>query len=126
MGYTHSRRLGFTDLDTYCALGHVVVDMGGGGLSLVDAWLDKKRRRRRVVARVPYFLVAPAIVAETDLALTAPRQAVAQAARALGLRLVEPPLPLPRTKVAMHFHPRFADSSPHRWLREALARAIRP
>jgi DNA-binding transcriptional LysR family regulator len=111
------------DLDAYCALGHVVVSVGGIGRSPIDVLLARRKRTRRIGARVPYFLVAPEIVAATDLVLTAPRQAVVRVAGARGLHLVEPPLPLARTKVAMYFHPRFTDASPHRWLRDVLARA---
>lgn len=112
------------DLDAYCSLGHVLVSVGGNVPSVVDSLLAKKRRMRRVAARVPYFLVAPELVAESDLVLTAPRQAVSRAASSLGLVLREPPLPLPRNKIAMYFHPRFEDSTPHRWFRDAMSRAV--
>ncbi len=112
------------DLDAYCGLGHVVVSVGGIGQSPIDVLLARRKRTRRIVARVPYFLVAPEIVATTDLVLTAPRQAVVRVAAARALRLFEPPLPLARTKIAMYFHPRFADASAHRWLREVLAGAV--
>lgn len=110
------------DLDAYCSLRHVVVNQATTGKNLIDELLARKNRQRRVVARVPYFLAAPLIVAETDLVLTSPRPAVERLAEDLGLRLVECPVNVPSTRIGMFFHVRFAEAAPQRWLRESVTR----
>lgn len=121
----HPKLRGRLDLDTYCALDHVVVGSGGRGRSLIDEALERKKRVRRIAARVPSFLAAPALVAETDLVLTSPRHPVEHAARNLPLELMTPPLSLPKPSIRMYWHRRFTQAAPQRWLRDALARAVR-
>ncbi|MBL8680444.1 MAG: LysR family transcriptional regulator [Myxococcales bacterium] len=112
-------------VDAYCALGHLVVSLGGGPGTAVDAALARLGKSRRIAARVPYFVAAPALVAASDLVLTAPRAAVEPLARGLGLRLLAPPVSLPSTRIAMFFHGRLEASPAHTWLRAALVRVTR-
>jgi DNA-binding transcriptional LysR family regulator len=111
-------------IDVYCSLSHLVVTLGGGASSIVDQALARVGRARRVAARVPYFVAAPALVASTDLVLTAPRAAVEPLAKSLDLRLLEPPISLPSTRIALFFHSRLEAVPAHRWLRAAVVRAV--
>ncbi len=47
------------------------------------------------------------------------------AATALGLRLLDIPLPLPPVTIGMAWHPRHAADGAHHWLRDAVRRAVR-
>ena len=88
-------------LDRYCAAKHVLVSMTGDPHGSVDLRLKKLGRTRRVVATVPNFLFALAVVAETDLVAAVPRHASAYAER-FGVVLVDPPAPLaPLTRSAI-------------------------
>ena len=89
-GHPLGRRL---SLARYCAASHVLVSMTGDPYGNVDLELKKLGRTRRVAATVPNFLLALALVAETDLVAAVPRQAAAHARR-LGVVLVDPPAPL--------------------------------
>jgi len=80
-------------LERYCAAKHVLVSMTGDPHGSVDARLKKLGRVRRVVATVPNFLFALAVVAETDLIAAVPRHA-ATYARRFGVVLADPPAPL--------------------------------
>ncbi|MDF3065176.1 MAG: LysR family transcriptional regulator protein [Polyangiaceae bacterium] len=80
-------------ISRYCACSHVLVSGAGDPHGNVDVALEKLGRTRRVAATVPHFLLALALVAETDLLAAVPRLA-APHARRLGVALVEPPAPL--------------------------------
>jgi DNA-binding transcriptional LysR family regulator len=89
-GHPLGRRL---SLARYCAASHVMVSMTGDPHGNVDVELKKLGRKRRIAATVPNFLLALALVAESDLVAAVPRQAAAHARR-LGVVLVDPPAPL--------------------------------
>lgn len=98
LGHPLARRL---TLARYCAAAHVLVSMTGDPFGNVDMALKKLGRERRVAATVPNFLLALALVAETDLLAAVPRQASVHA-RKLGVQLVEPPSQLsPLTRSAI-------------------------
>lgn len=108
-------------LEQYCALSHVLISPMGGGSTWVDPVLERLGKRRHIALRVPHYLVAPQIVAETDLIVTV----AARVARALGaslpLREVAPPVAIPGFSVSMYWHPGRTNDPGHRWLREQLA-----
>jgi DNA-binding transcriptional LysR family regulator len=112
------------DLDTYSSLDHILVSPTGTGSAWVDRALADRGFGRRVVCRVPSFLVAPMIVAESDLVLTAPRSAVAPFVAGLGLRLLAPPLELPALKLYASWHRRDTDDPGHRWFRTLIASGL--
>jgi len=79
----------------------------------------------RVRLTLPYFTVAPAIIAKTDLAMVMPSSPADRFARRFGLAVAELDLGLPPITVTMHWTWRHAHDGGHRWLRERLL-ALRP
>ena len=69
-------------LDRYCEMRHLVVSLTGDPYGFVDEALAKKRRSRRVAVTVPNFMMALAVISETDLIAALPRQLVAMHASA--------------------------------------------
>lgn len=89
-------------LARYCDASHVLVSATGDAFGNVDIELKKLGRARRIAATVPNFMLALALVAETDLVAAVPR-AAAEHARKLGVQLVDPPAPLaPLTRSAIN------------------------
>lgn len=80
-------------LDRYCTAHHVLVSEAGDPSGHVDDALAKLARTRRIVLTVPGFLMALAVVAQTDAVAAAPASLVA--AHAKRFDLVAAPLPLP-------------------------------
>lgn len=80
-------------LARYCAAAHVLVSTTGDAYGNVDVELKKLGRTRRIAATVPNFLLALALVAETDLIAAVPRGAAVHARR-FGVVLAAPPAPL--------------------------------
>ena len=92
-GHPYAKAL---SLARYCAMQHLVVSHTGDAHGFVDTALAEHGRTRRVAATVPNFMLALAVVAETDLLSAFPRTFVARHAARFGVVAVEPPLPLPR------------------------------
>lgn len=78
----------------------------------------------RIRLALPHFMVVPAILAATDLAVILPLRPAQRFARLHDLQVAEPDLGLPPFTVAMHWNWRFQHDPGHRWLR-ALAQAMR-
>ena len=107
-------------LRRYLELDHLLVANPGYGPGVVDCVLGERGLRRRVAMRVPHFLVAPTIVARTDLVLTLPRRLLAMTAQKSGLRVIKPPLEIPNFAVQLAWHQRASDDPGSLWLRERV------
>jgi DNA-binding transcriptional LysR family regulator len=116
-------------LARFIELDHLLVSAPDYGLGVVDHALAAKGLHRRVAARVPYFLVAPALVARTDLVLTLPARLAQQAAAAHELRILPTPIELAPFAVRMIWHAGTNDDLASQWLRariQEVARALAP
>ena len=112
-------------LERFCELPHLLIAPSGNPGSRVDTLLAARGLSRRVVVRVHTFLSAPAIVASSDLVLTAPARVLEPLARPFRLRLLPPPLEVPPISLFIAWHPRVADDPAHAWFRGVLVRASR-
>lgn len=120
-----SKRAAPLDLEAFLARGHLLVAPFGPARGVVDMALEALGRRRRVSAYVPNFLVAPEIIAESDLVATVPRRLALAAARGLPLTVIEPPLALPRFTVEAVWHERTHKDPGHVWFRSLAFEAAR-
>jgi DNA-binding transcriptional LysR family regulator len=123
----HPRVKGRLTLERYLELGHVMVSQRSDSPGSVDRALAKQGKRRRVALRVSHFLMVPVLIAETDLVAALSRRAAEPFAEALGLRLLPPPLALPRSRIRQAWHEQMEADPGHRFLREtlrAIARSI--
>lgn len=114
----HPRGAAPLDLDAFCAADHLLVSEQGGFDGLVDAELRKAGRRRRVSLSVHSYLLAPLIVAESDLLVTLPRRLLAQHEHHLDL--FEPPLDLESIGMSLFWHERSEGDALNRWVRQQL------
>lgn len=106
-------------LTQFCKLDHAIVSLNGGEFQgITDRALAKRGRSRRVVLSVPHFLFLKNVLATTDLVAVIPTRL---ARSDDNLKVVEPPLPLPKIEVLMVWHERSHRDPAHRWLREHIA-----
>jgi DNA-binding transcriptional LysR family regulator len=110
-------------LEVFLALDHVLVAPRGRPGSTVDGVLAELGHKRRVVRVVPYFLAALLLVAESDSVLTVSERIAQALAPRLGLRVLEPPLPLAGYTLKALWHPRAEAEPAHVWLRSQLVAA---
>jgi DNA-binding transcriptional LysR family regulator len=107
-------------LETYTSLTHALISQSGEGPALVDRLLEQQGLRRRIALRVPYFHSALAIIAQSDLILTAPRALTALITNDMPLIALPLPLPLPEHTVNLLWHERFSKDPGHVWLRKLV------
>jgi len=107
-------------LESWLASAHLLVSPTGRPEGLVDRVLAEHGRRRTVALQVEGFGVAPGLVSDSDLVLTAPAS-LARLTRPMGIVDVEPPVPLPTHGIAMLWHRRFGAEPGLRWLIEQVA-----
>ena len=111
-------------LDRYVEMRHLVVSQTGDPNGFVDLALAAKGRVRRVALTVPNFMMALAIVSETDLVTALPRRFAAVHAPRFGVVSTEAPLRLPRFPIRA-ITPKVAlTDAGLAWLFAALAQAI--
>ncbi|MEM1316503.1 MAG: LysR substrate-binding domain-containing protein, partial [Pseudomonadota bacterium] len=118
----HPRGPGPVSLDGFCAAEHVLVSPEGGGfVGAADRILADLGRERQVVCSLPSFLLAPTVVAGSDLIALIPERL----ARLHGdlVDAFDPPFPSPSFSVDILWHPRRQRDPAHVWVRTLAARA---
>jgi DNA-binding transcriptional LysR family regulator len=112
-------------LKTYAGLSHALVSPTGAGPSFVDHLLEEQGLARRIALRVPHFYSALAIVARSDLILTAPAILARLVPHGLAVVTLPPPLRLPQHSINLVWHERFSKEPGHTWLRGKVAQIAR-
>jgi DNA-binding transcriptional LysR family regulator len=108
-------------LAEFAALDHALVAPRGRPGGSVDTLLEQHGLSRRIAVASPHFLVAPFIVAATDLVLTIPERVARRFAALLPLRIVEPPAAVPGFTMALMWHERRHHDAAHAWMRGEIA-----
>lgn len=121
----HPRVPDALDAELYAALDHALVSPRGTREGVVDEALAARGLRRRVAVVLPSFIAAVAIVADSDLVLTVPSCIAHHLRPRLQVRMLPLPLELPEYEVLQLWHERDHHDPGHRWLRGAVARALR-
>ncbi|MEM9487595.1 MAG: LysR family transcriptional regulator [Myxococcota bacterium] len=107
-------------LERYLDCAHVLVAPGDRPGGVVDDHLAAMGRQRTVAATVHSFLLAPFLVAGSDLLVTLPRLLASKLAQLHGLYLGEVPLELPPVTLSLLWHERWHHDPCHAWLRALL------
>jgi DNA-binding transcriptional LysR family regulator len=95
------------------------------GPGFVDHLLEQRGLARRIALCVPNFYAALAIVAKSDLVLTAPAPLARLVRDGLAVVSFPPPLRLPRHSIDLVWHERFSQEPGHVWLRKMVAEIVR-
>lgn len=110
-------------LEQYLKLGHLLVAPGHTPGSYVDGELQRRGLSRRIVLQVSSFLVAPLVVAETDLISTGPRRLLERMAERYPIELLATPLPIPGFDLNLMWHSRRDQDAAQQWMRGLVVRA---
>lgn len=116
-------------LDAYVSCSHALItitNLPGSPIvnsfkSHVDQALEKLGVKRRVMLKIPQFLAAPFIVAQTDFVLTLPRRIAALIADTANLVVLEIPLQIDRYGYQQVWHERRDYDPLQSWFRELVA-----
>jgi len=80
-------------LKRFCEMTHILVSLTGDAHGFVDEALAERGLSRRIALTVPNFMMAMAIIAESDLIGALPKKLVTAHAARFGIVGVKPPLP---------------------------------
>jgi DNA-binding transcriptional LysR family regulator len=121
----HPRGSGPIDLNAYCDdVQHVLVSTSGGSFDgFMDEQLRRLGRRRSVVLSIQQFMLAPAILRETDYVCTLPARLVSRHASTLDA--LELPFDAQGFTLHLAWHPRNQSDAGHRWMRDLVGRCAR-
>lgn len=111
---------GSIDLARWMEMRHVLIAPRGAPGGVVDETLAQLGKRRRVAVVLPHFLLAPHLVAGSDLVVTVGARVAEGFAKLLHVRVVEPPVRLPGFEMRMYWHERQHRDPAQRWLRELI------
>jgi DNA-binding transcriptional LysR family regulator len=89
--------------------------------SHIDRALEQLGAQRRVVLKIPQFLAAPFVIAQTDLILTLPRRIANLIANTANLAIIEIPIPDVGYNYSQIWHERRHYDPFHIWFRELIA-----
>jgi len=117
----HPRLAAGLDLDRFVALDHLLVSGSGDRTGPVDEALAREGRARRVIAAVPQFLAALAVVQTTDAVVTVPESLARAYAALFGLRVHATPVPVPPFEVVALRGPLSSTDRAVSWLVDRIA-----
>ena len=107
-------------LSQYIALPHVLISQRGSVIGVVDHALEIKGMKRRVAVTDPAFSDRSNCRFQIRLHRHAGRAGCCHVCDLLPLRLLKPPIKLPRLGVAMVWHERAEHDPAQQWLRKTL------
>lgn len=108
------------DLKQFVDLPHGLVSFEEQGKGQVDEALSTQGLTRRIVVRVPGFLLVPGVCATRDVVFTLPTRTAQVFGRNPGLSWLPSPVPLQPTKTFLFWHPRTHLNPLHQWFREII------
>jgi DNA-binding transcriptional LysR family regulator len=107
-------------LDDYVNTDHLLVSVQEDMIGRVDFLLAQQNLTRNIAVSIPHFLVAPSILARTNLVATLVERVAKEFAPILNLKILPCPLPLQGFSVFMRWHQSMSDRDANAWLRGVL------
>ena len=108
------------DLHSYANCSHALITMGGERKGAIDYLLQNYGLKRHIALRVPHFVAALALVAQTDLVLTIPFGLARACADHYELTILPLPVEQECFTYSIIWHERHQKDSGHIWFRQLL------
>lgn len=108
------------DLERYASHPHALITMGGARKGAIDFLLEQQGLKRRIALRVPHFVAALALVAQSDLLLTVPYGLAISCAEQYRLQILPLPMPQDDFTYSIIWHERHMKDPGHIWLRQLV------
>ncbi|MFT5721191.1 MAG: DNA-binding transcriptional LysR family regulator [Motiliproteus sp.] len=105
------------DLESYARNPHALITMGGSRKGAIDHLLEQQGLKRRIALRVPHFVAALALVAQSDLLLTVPYGLAKSCAAQYQLKILPFPMAQDDFTYSIIWHERHSKDPGHSWLR---------
>ncbi|WP_394828580.1 LysR family transcriptional regulator [Pendulispora albinea] len=117
----HPRRRRVARLPEFCAAQHILItasETGHAAHAMAQQAIESAIASDRVLLRLPSFVAAALVAAETDGIATLPANLVLAIGERLQLASFRPPIAMPPIAVAQYWHERYHRDPGHRWLRQ--------
>jgi len=99
----------------------LLVSQAGDGTGIADECLARLGLKRRVAVTVAHFLLAPRLLANSDLVLVIGRRVAEAAGKELDLRVTSLPFSMPAFTARMFWHTATSNYAPLVWFRKLIA-----
>lgn len=116
----HHQRRRTLSMKRFLEMGHAVIRAEGRSQELFEQFLIRRRIRRRVVLETPHFMSIPFLISAGDLVATVPRAVGESFAQFAAIKLMEPPMEIPRFDLKQYWHRKFAKDGANAWLRSVI------
>ncbi|NJM99063.1 MAG: LysR family transcriptional regulator [Phormidesmis sp. RL_2_1] len=107
-------------LQDYVSVSHLLVSVKEDMVGRVDHLLEEQNLTRHISLSIPHFLVAPSILARTNLITTMAERVACEFVPTQNLKILPCPLPLKGFSVFMRWHQSTHDNAIHTWFRSIL------
>ncbi|SNS90150.1 transcriptional regulator, LysR family [Noviherbaspirillum humi] len=118
----HPIKGGRLTMEQFLRLGHAVIRAEGRSQEIFEQLLAKHKIERRIVLSTPHFMSIPFIIASTDLLVTVPYAVGESFTKIANIRLIHPPLEVPKFDLKQHWHRKFHKDEANMWLRSVIAK----
>ncbi|WP_394777745.1 LysR family transcriptional regulator [Undibacterium sp.] len=102
-------------------LGHAVIRSEGRSQEVFERYLIRKKIERSVVLSTPHFMSIPFIISTSDLVATVPLAVGTSFAKFADVRLLKPPVDIPKFDLKQHWHRKYHEDARNKWLRSVVA-----
>jgi DNA-binding transcriptional LysR family regulator len=114
-------------LAEYLNLGHAAVQYPDMQMPVLEEWFATHLgKRRRIAVLSMAFTLLPHLIVGTDLIATMHARLARKFEKSLPLRLLEPPVKMPRLVEGVQWHAHKSLDPGIRWMRSLLAQAVAP
>lgn len=96
---------------------HVFVKDGGRSQEMFEAELSAHRIERKIVLRTSHYMSIHSIIADSDLVVVLPRPVASALSGEEDVRVLVPPVEIPKYDLKMYWHQRFHHDPKIAWLR---------
>ena len=107
-------------MQQYIEADHLLVSMAGDRSGRIDHLLHQQGLSRHVAVSVPHFLVAPFILAQTDLIATLAKRVAESFAQMQSLKVLPSPINLAGFSISMRWHQSSQNQPDQVWLRSQI------
>lgn len=108
--------------EKYLAAPHLQISADGNAVGVTDTILQKLNLRRRIVATIPHYLVAPWVIKGTSLITTFGDSVLLALDPRSEVAIFEPPIPLPDVALTLIYERYVEADLGHVWLRHLIGR----
>lgn len=106
---------------------HVLVAPKGASQhgQIIERALTSRAVNARIAVQVPTFHGVLALITSTDLIATIPARLAQSMQRSTNIKVLPPPIPLPKIKVSLYWHERFHREPGNAWLRSVFIKLFK-